>query len=249
LHYWYYRNHDVYEQSDVFDLGKMVHKLLLDPHSITTDFVIIDPAERPDQKHSMTAKANVAWEEEFIAQALAQKKEVVHKHIVNQAAEIAENVFRNKQAAELLTAGGNRFEERKDWMYDEINCMGLIDIDNDYFLSDIKTAESADPYEWQRKSWYYDYPRQGGMYLDGDAGGNYVIGDKPFFFIVCEKSAPYDVSIHEMSNDLIAYGIGEYRKLVSHIKACERNEQWPGYSSKSPTGLFTWELPKWLQNA
>jgi hypothetical protein len=86
------------------------------------------------------------------------------------------------------------------------------------------------------------------MYLDGDADGDYKIDSKPFFFIVCEKTPPYDVSVHELSNDLIAYGISQYRRMVNQIKLCEKEGYWPGYSSKSHSGVFTWDLPKWLQN-
>src|SRR5690606_27230177 len=171
-------------------------------------------------------------------------KMVLKKEEYDTLQRMNEAVMKNGFAKELVTDSANKIEQYISWEYNDIQCKGKVDILNPNFMADPKTCQDASPLDFSRTIWNYEYYRQAGMYLDG-----YGMQTKPFYFIAVEKTAPFGVSVHKCSQDMIDYGIQEYQDLVDQYKACLNSGNWPGYEKDAFMEYFDADLPKWVKKA
>lgn len=216
------------ESTPALTMGSLVHCLVLEPENFNRDFWILKTETRPQQDKGMTSNINKAWKLE--QEQEHSEQDLITEDVLIQAEAISKSL--NREAKSLITAKGNEFEKTIEWNKDGFDMKGKIDICNDYFLADLKTAQSSDPDTWQRKAyWDFQYYRQAAVYLDGDADGIYT-GDKEFYFIVVEKFAPYLVSIHKVSSSIIAKGMVQYRDMLAKIKKCQDSDNWPHYDKE-----------------
>lgn len=238
---WLYKSPRLYEYrkstpmvpTEAMNFGSLLHCLVLEPENFDRDFFRLDETQRPEPDKTFGSKLNKAWKEMIL-------EENADKILVDaDMLKLAEAVARSVQieASSFLRADGNVFEDTILWKKDGVEMKGKIDIRNPYFLADIKTTADSMPDKFQRKAfWEYQYHRQAAVYLDGDAGGIYT-GEKQFFFIAVEKTAPYLVSIHEVSKAKIAEGMVQYRSLLADLKHYKEKNEWPHYRKE----VYAWE--------
>lgn len=224
---------DFQEVTPALTFGSVVHCLVLEPENFDRDFWTMNIEARPEISKGMTSKLNKAWKQqkemEHSSQSLIAEEDLRHAEKVARSLE--------KEAGSLIRAGGNVFEKSLMWEKDGVKMKAKVDISNDMFLADLKTSVTSDPWKWQRKAYYdFNYHRQAAVYLDGDAGGIYT-GEKEFYFIVVEKSAPYLVSVHHVSPTKIGQGMTQYNELIKRLKWCQKNDKWPHYE----LDVYEWE--------
>ena len=124
---------------------------------------------------------------------------------------------------------------RADWTPGDdhgivLDLKGLAEVNENYFL---RAAIGG-----------YGYARAAAFYLDGTsiATGKQF---KNFNFICCEKAAPYKVEIYTMEDDILAWGRGEYYRLMRQLKRLEEEGgKFPAYVHGGSVSIF---LPQWLQ--
>ena len=113
------------------------------------------------------------------------------------------------EAMELLSGGVA--EQVNVWNNKESNvaCKGKADYWNKKrnILVDIKTTQDSSPDGFRKSAYKYGYDRQAAFYADG-------FGVDQFWFIVIEKSAPYNMAIYSCSEDFIEEGRMKYRRLL-----------------------------------
>ena len=95
-------------------------------------------------------------------------------------------------------------------------------------IVDLKTTNSAEPrdFYWQKiiKMRYFV---QAAFYLDIC---NLVGLPMRFFTILAiEKTPPYLISCHQLTDELIQRGREEYIRLLGKFVECKRENVWPGY--------------------
>lgn len=233
--YYKFRKEVKFETSSpALTMGSLVHCLVLEPENFNRDFWILDTSKRPELSKGMTSKLNKEWK---LEQELEHsQQDSINTDELQKAEAISRSLIR--EAGELINAKDNKFETTKLWEKDGVKMKAKIDIENPYFIADLKTAMTSNPHDWQRKAyWDFKYYRQGAVYLDGDAEGIYT-GEKEFYFIVVEKTAPYLVSVHKMSSGLIAKGMTQYRELLKKLKWCQKNDKWPHYEKE----VYEWDM-------
>ena len=247
MHYKYFLEHpEPSSPAQVF--GNLVHTLILEPDKFSEKYFSLDESQRPFPEQTFAKKENKEW-------LIEQKAKLGTRLMVSAddlviASEMKEAVFQDPVALEILKAKGNIFEKENFWKEEGLNCKSKYDIWNNEFIADIKTAQNADPKEFIKTIPWYDYHRQGGMYIAGDKQGfpDYN-NQKPFFFIAIEKTAPYGVSVIKLSKEFIEEGILEYKMLLKQLKQCINLDNWPGYSYKSlfdEDGIFIAQKPQWI---
>lgn len=113
------------------------------------------------------------------------------------------------EAMELLSGGLS--EQVNIWNDSDtkVPCKGKADYWNKdkRILVDIKTTTDASPEGFKKSAYKYGYDRQSAFYLDGFKA-------EQFWFVVIEKSAPYNMSIYVCGEEFLEEGRSKYKHLL-----------------------------------
>jgi len=227
--------------------GSLYHTIALEPEKFNSKFKIFDELLRPEKGKTMASKENKSWKFSCDKWAEDHNVKLITKEQYDKAMDMVAELERNPKSKELLRADGNKFEQRFNWVANKEECTGIKDIDNPYFIAELKSAVSAYPTEFHHQISKLGYWMQGGMYVDGTYY-NDPSEHKDFYIIAQEKEEPYLVSVHRLSKDAISRGISEYKSLINTYKAI-KNNLYRGYDFWSPfgeDGLFEYNIPKWM---
>lgn len=238
-HFKYFQEHGQ-EDKPAYLIGGATHTVLLEPDTFKKNYYVLNENDRPEPEKDFRSSKNKQWKEE-IMEAYSHKSIITVKEY-DMIMLMMEQMQKNDQVKELLK--DSTYEQEVFWTDPEtgLACKKKVDISNTSFRADYKTTDNADPFKWQKKAWSFDYYRQAGFYdLDEP---------KEFWFIAQEKTAPYGISVHKCTPDMINYGKDESMKLLHQIKACIDADFWPSYEIKTPVDkkqdYFDFEIPGWV---
>ena len=115
----------------------------------------------------------------------------------------------------------------------------MTDADADV-MTDLKTAESAQPWAFARASGMYRYHVQAAMYSDGWTSNT----GRPvkFLFAPVEKEPPFLNTILPILPDSLEAGRREYRRLLRLYQECVESDNWPGL----PDIMDGFDIPSYL---
>lgn len=182
-------------------------------------------------------------DQETRRRARAQGGVALLRKTYRKASDMAQAVFDNPEAAELLTGGRGQVSA---WCRDEATGVlrrGRFDYLLDDLVVDYKTSESADPKQWARThTAKYGYHIQNAWYLDlaRDLG----LTPRGFVFVVQQTKAPYLVSCVELTRSAVERGRELGRLALERFRDCTESGVWPDYS-----GLYgpivPVDIPEW----
>lgn len=228
-------------------IGSAFHYMCFEPGMVHKYMKVLHEHERPVPSKDYRNPENKAWKDAIINECAAKGLELISSDDFGVAEDMYDAVERTPEAVELLRAGGNHYERMDTWEWDGLLFKRKTDVYNEFFQADLKSCECADPAVFARQIFSWDYHRQGGMYSDGDRILNDTEFFNPFFIVAVEKSPPYGVSVHLLTDEVLAYGCAEYRRLAKELDACRKADHWPGYNYKynKTNNIY---LPKYLNN-
>ena len=199
-------------QSPSLTLGRAVHKLVLDPDSFNEDFVIEDFKGADLNKNT---KAYKEAKKEFL-QSVGDR-EVLSIDLFKQVTQMATNI---KAIAGGLLQNGQP-EQAFFSSFDDIPVKCKADYYNESLglVIDIKTTKSIK--DFKKSILEHGYGTQSAFYLDVINS----LGKKAdrFIFILVESTAPYMVSVQEMSFEGIEEGRTIYSELLQTYKNFKQN--------------------------
>lgn len=220
----YYRhmrdNPEAMDTQDYYDIGNVGHWLVLEPELISRRLAVVDLASRRGK----------AWQE-AVEDAEAQGIQVVLLRKEYEEAQLmAEAVRSNPLVKTLLgegTAESSYFSElkgvpvkcRPDWIPDAYPC--VVDLK---FMA----PTWAPPSGFSRALHQFGYFRAAAFYLDIVAAVKETqLID--YYWIVCEKEAPYDVVVYSADPEDLTIGRSSYSQLLEQLINYRIDERWPGY--------------------
>ncbi|WP_017972488.1 PD-(D/E)XK nuclease-like domain-containing protein [Actinopolyspora halophila] len=111
-------------------------------------------------------------------------------------------------------------------------------------VADYKTTQDASPSALPKTVYQRGYHQQAAWYLDGvhELG---LATDAAFVFVFQEKSAPYLVTVTELSADALRWGDVLNAKARDTYRRCVESGRWPGYSES----VELTPLPVWAERA
>lgn len=248
-HYKYFKDHPEEKPETKATLtGSAFHYLCFEPGKIWDYMMVLREEDRPVPNKDYRTKENKEWKDSKIAEAERLGLQLISSDEMGIAEDMYAAVENDSQALEIIRAKENEFERMDIWERDGILYKRKADIYNPYYIADVKSCENADPAYFARSIWSWEYDRQGGMYSDGER----VIKDSsffnPFYLIAVEKSPPFGVSVHELSDEVLEHGAKEYRQLGRELRECERTNSWPGYWYKyGRESANRIHLPTWMK--
>jgi hypothetical protein len=190
-----------------FDLGSLVHKMVLEPDTLGEEFVKEDFEGCYLNKNSKAYKeAKALFLEEY------EGKTVVPVNVWEQAERMTENVMaiaggllRGGEAERSFFVEDNLYEVtrkcRPDYYLEE---MGVV--------IDLKTTSDGSEHGFSKSLYQYRYHRQAAYYLDTlqMAGHN----AETFIFITVETSKPHMVDVWEIDPLSVQAGRDNYTELL-----------------------------------
>lgn len=237
LHH-YRRTHPVFK--DVFDFGSAAHKLVL---GTGPKVEVIDA--RDWRTNAAKDQRDAARENGFIP---LLKHE--WQHVEDMAAAIQDHPL----AGELLDPlAGGKAEQSLFWRDPDFEVWCRVRLDwlsghrvtstGQLIIVDYKTADSADPETFARKSAAnWGYHQQDAFYSEGV---RVVLGEDPvFWFIAQDKNPPYLVSVVELSPEDQRAGHELNRIALERYRDCKQSGIWPGY----PNEAVTVAMPPWARS-
>ena len=110
-------------------------------------------------------------------------------------------------------------------------------------IYDIKTCQAADPKAFAKVCLNFGYAIQAAFYMHVLRLAGYQ-ADK-FLFACVEKTAPYAVAVHELSEEYLAYGKSKMDEALNKIATANASGV---YDTGWSNGVNTIDLPLWLEN-
>lgn len=221
-------------RSTALVLGQAVHDAILTPHEFEATF------RRYSDTKSRNTKAYQAWEATNPGKVglLPDEYEMVER--------VRDAVLSHPVAKKILTADA-LCEESHLWTDEAtglpLRCRPDIRRADMGALFDLKTTEDALPSEFARSVGRYAYHQQAAFYLDGVTATTGEIYDR-FGFIAVEKSAPYGITVCELTPEDIEHGRDRYRAALDKLAHHRNNpEEWKGY----PLTIEAIEVPAWAK--
>lgn len=218
------------------ELGTAAHKEIL---GVGPELVMVDH----EKWNTNAIKAEVA---EIRARGALPLKRADYEQVQEMAAAIR----RNELAAALLGGTGRaeqalfwRDPPTKVWRRALLDWLSPKGPDGRIYLADYKTAESAHPDAISKSLVNFGYHQQGAWYVDAVRALG-LADDVPFLLVVQEKTAPYLVSVVQLTEVAMDAGRHENRKAIRQFAQCMKTGHWPPYVE----GVAQVGLPGWAEN-
>ncbi len=211
--------------------GAALHDYLFRPDVFIQNFVIM-----PNFKGKGSRTARYEWIENN------SSKEYITSTQYDMILGMAKSIREHSKLNQLLKSGSA--EETWTWTDEETGaqCKLRSDYRSDMgFLLDLKSTFEAGPMLFPKSVWNFRYHVQEPFYTDGvRANGFYPKG---FVFVAIEKTPPYLIKLHVLSDEYVQRGRDEYKRNLATYVQCIESGEWPDY------GMDTneIELPNFLQ--
>ena len=220
----------------VFDFGHVAHSYVLGGPG---------PVVYPEEVLSKSGTTGTDAARDFAAKARDKGLIPMKQVDVDIVTAMAEQILRNPDAMEALNPEG-AMHEVSAYRIDEQTGMWLRcrfdSITPGVMVADYKTVVDADPGKFARRTAHeLGYHQQDAWYSDTAVVLDLVPADAPFKFVLQEKTAPYLVSVVQLSDLYRSFGRDLNRSAIDLYARCKAADMWPGF-----TGTHVVEPPKFL---
>jgi hypothetical protein len=243
----HYRYAPEIETTDAMRFGSLVHCGKLEPASIGARYAVMPDfaaeIRKPDGTEYSNVRATKAYKEAADAwRATIGDRECCTSQDLEQMLGIVQSLVMHDQARLWLCGGG---EPEVSFVWDDpdsgVRCKARVDrwhgCNGQQLAVDLKTTKDASDFE--RSILRYAYHRQAAFYTDGITACT-GIRNVLFGIVAVEKEKPFGVRAALMSDDAVAVGRREYKRLLAQLAECREANVWPGYSDP-----VAWSLPSW----
>lgn len=109
----------------------------------------------------------------------------------------------------------------------------------------VKTTEDGSPKGFSKEIVNYDYPMQAAHEITGCLEMGVIDTIDNYFWLVCEKVAPYNATIYEFAQDDIRVCMDELQWTYEKIAKAEKQKLYPGYSDMADNeyGILKAQIP------
>jgi hypothetical protein len=222
-HYKYDLEHP--KSSDAFDLGTVVHSLILEGDESGVE-VWDFPAWTTKVAKESRDESRVAGKIPLLTKDWEQVKAM------------RDAVMAHPIARSMFT--GHKAEQSVFWEEDGLTLKCRPDAWKPGSLIDLKTARDANPNTFGKTAHEYGYHQSAAHYIDGVKAAT---GEElPFHFVLVEKTEPYLVSVVELDVEAVNLGRMLNDRAKRLYRECAESGNWPGYPSGELVSLPMWAI-------
>lgn len=136
------------------------------------------------------------------------------------------------------------------WKHRGLPCKGKLDLIKKHnYIGDLKFVIDASPKEFIRKAGRnYDYDRQMAFYRLGARKCGLAKGNIDCFFVAIEKSAPYPITMIEVTESTLKKGEEKYEKLFDTYFETIAKGEYPSYPMRTQWETHQTEQTPLIEN-
>lgn len=252
-HYWFSKNEEE-EKKSHFDFGNAFECALLEPDLFDQKVAIYDDREileelaknRPEIKSYGNTTEYRNWKKDFYSTN-------ADKYIIERTgAESFETIehmldacYRDAVIQKLIK--GAEYQYSIFWQDPEtgLNLKTRPDVCriNRNVVIDVKTARNGSPDGFSRSIKDHKLHIQAIMQIDGILSSGLMPSVDKYYWLVCEKNAPFNATLYEFTEWQQERSYEEYRHLLKSVKEAEENNLWTGYGGWSDNKWGILEAP------
>jgi len=215
LAYW---NRDLTPSSAMIK-GRLIHTLVLEPDTFDERYAIFEGKVKRGKAYDAFLEEN-------------EGKDIISVKDHEEALEIRDKVWNDEISAKILSETQEVEIEFEQELYG-VNMKGFVDGLGDDFCFDLKTTQSSEPSKFARDCFNYGYHLQAAIYLA-------ATGKKKYYIISVESSAPFNVTVFRMTEDLLDEGFALLDRLLQKYK------DWDGKEVGYTNVLEPLDVPAWF---
>lgn len=221
------------KSSDAMAFGSLLHTLVLEPHLLHTQYVVVPGSGKlPAAEIRSLAAAHpgktVLRDVEFQEIRLLADR-VLYRH------------FKGRPVARFLEEG----IAEATFFYDDpvtgVPCRVRIDLWHPDFIFDLKTTRYGEVGQFVRSAVDLHYDLQAYMYCLADAVWEGRAAARPFVFVAANSQVPHPVHILTAGSAFLDNGRAKYERALSLYKACAELDYWPDGSADEDIELEPWQ--------
>lgn len=200
--------------------GRLIHTLVLEPDTFSENYAVFEGKVKRGKAYDEFALEN-------------EGKDIISEKDLDDAQAVRDAVWANPIAKDLFDITGE-VEQSFECNVLGHNMKGFIDGVGNDFIFDLKTTQSSEPRKFARDAYSYGYHLQAAIYLAAAQKEHYYI-------ISVESAAPYNVTVFQMTEDMIHKGFEDLGRLLSEY------EEWDGKPSSYSEIIEPLSLPEWAK--
>lgn len=116
-------------------------------------------------------------------------------------------------------------------------------------IVNLKTVEDGSPQAWSKELAKWDYPMQACVEMSGAVATGLMPQVDNYFWLVCEKSEPFNATIYEFDKSDIRACMDQLDYVLHKLAAAKKQNLFPGYTDRADNqhGILTAEIPVWYK--
>lgn len=224
-----------------FDMGHAAHAEILG--------VGMEIRTIPDELLSSNGSTNTKAAKEFIANARVAGAVPLKSDDAAEVRAMGDALRAHPVAGKLLDPGRGKPEQSLFWTDERTGVWRRARLDSlphpalgRMLVADYKTTDSAKPSDCARSIAKYGYAMQGDAYIEGIKRLG-LADDAAFLLIFQEKTAPYLISVIELTAQALRVGRERNQRAIDIFKRCTETNHWPPYVE----GVELVDLPFWAE--
>jgi exodeoxyribonuclease VIII len=204
------------EKGRHFSIGSAIHEIILEPHLFETNYII---APKFDLRTTVGKEAKAKFDE------ISNGKTLLFEDEVEMISQIAENALKNHSLIELMK---DSYREVSCYTVDQQTGLKIrlrpdILCTSKSTIGDLKSCLDSSLKGFKSDVYKYGYSISASFYSD-------FLGRENYVFVAASKTAPYEVAVYALSDDMLQYGRDQYRMGLDLLKFCQDNDFWPSHN-------------------
>jgi hypothetical protein len=219
LHLLKHFNEPQQEEKDHHIWGSAFHCMVLEKEKFNERFFVFDDTEKCKEiggERPRSTKKYQEWKTQLLTQNSGKKE--LNNEDYNDILSCYQRIMSIKNCRELLTHGLSETIFHSEIL--DVNVKGKMDYVNiDNYVVELKSMKEAPtPFNFSMNLKNYSWDRQAAFYMD-------ILKVPSVFFIVVEKTAPFNVGVYEITEEKLKRGRENYRMLLEQYKMYFKNKQ------------------------
>ena len=215
---YYYEKFECTEKLEQrhFSIGSGLHELILEPEMFDLNYIV---CPKVDGRTKEGKQQMIEFTEK------SEGKTILFDNEMDMIRQMADNALKNHTLLEIMKES---YREISCYTVDEVTGLKVrmrpdIMSSTKSTIVDLKSCVDSSPQKFKNDCYKYSYSLSGAYYSD-------FIGRENYIFAAAEKTAPYQVALYVLNDEMMEYGRNQYRMGLDLIKFCQDHNFYPSYN-------------------
>jgi exodeoxyribonuclease VIII len=204
------------EEQRHFSIGSGLHELILEPEMFDLNYIV---CPKVDGRTKEGKQQMIEFTEK------SEGKTILFDNEMEMIRQMADNALKNHTLLEIMKES---YREISCYTVDEVTGLKVrmrpdIMSSTKSTIVDLKSCVDSSPQKFKNDCYKYSYSLSGAYYSD-------FIGRENYIFAAAEKTAPYQVALYVLNDEMMEYGRNQYRMGLDLIKFCQDHNYFPSYN-------------------